>query len=81
MKFYNFEDSCDSVFDEIDCELVYLKMFYELMLIFFSNSYFLYFGESVELDKDSGIFIDCLCIFNLRLFRFLRWIDLCLSGI
>lgn len=76
MKLYNFEDSCDSVFDDIDCELVYLKMFYELMLILISKNYFFYLGESMELDKDSGIFIDCLCILNLRFFRFIRWEDL-----
>lgn len=80
MKLHNLEDSCDSAFDEIDRESVYSKTSHEPTPTSFSNSHFLYPGESVESDKDSGISTDRPCTPNSRSSRPLRWIDPRLSG-
>lgn len=80
MKLHNLEDSCDSAFDEIDRESVHSKTSHEPTPTSFSNSHFLYPGESVESDKDSGISTDRPCTPNSRSSRPLRWIDPRLSG-
>ena len=80
MKLHNLEDSCDSAFDEIDRESVHSKTSHEPTPTSFSNSHFLYPGESVESDKDSGISTDRPCTPNSRSSRPLRWVDPRLSG-
>lgn len=80
MKLQNLEDSCDSAFDEIDRESVHSKTSHEPTPTSYSNSHFLYPGESVESDKDSGISTDRPCTPNSRLSRPLRWVDPRLSG-
>ena len=81
MKLHNLEDSCDSAFDEIDRESVHSKTSHEpTPTSFHSNSHFLYLGESVESDKDSGISTDRPCTPNSRSSRPLRWVDPRLSG-
>lgn len=80
MKLQNLEDSCDSAFDEIDRESVHSKTSHEPTPTSYSNSHFLYPGESVESDKDSGISTDPPCTPNSRPSRPLRWVDPRLSG-
>lgn len=80
MKLHNLEDSCDSAFDEIDRESVHSKTSHEPTPTSFSNGHFLYPGESVESDKDSGISTDRACTPNSRSSRPLRWVDPRLSG-
>lgn len=81
MKLHNLEDSCDSAFDEIDRESLHSKTSHEpTPTSLISNSHFLYPGESVESDKDSGISTDRPCTPNSRSSRPLRWVDPRLSG-
>lgn len=80
MKLQNLEDSCDSAFDEIDRESVHSKTSHEPTPTSYSNSHFLYPGESVESDKDSGISTDRPGTPNSRPSRPLRWVDPRLSG-
>lgn len=63
MKLHNLEDSCDSAFDEIDHDRESLnsKTSHEPTPTSFGNKHFLYPGESVESDKDSGISTDRPC--------------------
>lgn len=80
MKLHNLEDSCDSAFDEIDRESVHSKTSHEPTPTSFSNNHFLYPGESVESDKDSGISTDRPCTPNSRSSRPARWVDPNLTG-
>jgi len=80
MKLHNLEDSCDSAFDEIDRESVHSKTSHEPTPTSFSNSHFLYPGESVESDKDSGISTDRPLTPKSRSSRPLTWMDPRLSG-
>lgn len=82
MKLHNLEDSCDSAFDETDHdrESVYLKTSHEPTPPAFGNKHFLYPGESVESDKDSGISTDRPCTPNSRPAGPIRGIDQELRG-
>lgn len=80
MKLHNLEDSCDSAFDEIDRESVHSKTSHEPTPTSFTNNRFLYPGESVESDKDSGISTDRPCTPNSRPSRPAKWADPRLSG-
>lgn len=80
MKLHNLEDSCDSAFDEIDRESLHSKTSHEPTPTSFSNNHFLYPGESVESDKDSGISTDRPCTPNSRSSRPVKWADPRFSG-
>lgn len=80
MKLHNLEDSCDSAFDDIDRESVLSKTSHEPTPTSFSKTHFLYPGESVESDKDSGISTDRPCTPNSRSSRPARWEDPQVSG-
>lgn len=80
MKLHNLEDSCDSAFDEIDRDSVHSKTSHEPTPTSFSNNHFLYPGESVESDKDSGISTDRPCTPNSRSSGPVKWADTRVSG-
>lgn len=80
MKLHNLEDSCDSAFDDIDRESVHSKTSHEPTPTSISKNHFLYPGESMESDKDSGISTDRPCTPNSRSSRPTRWEDPQQSG-
>ena len=77
MKHHYLEDSCDSAFDEIDHDRESLrsKTSREPTPPSSGNKHFLYPGESVESDKDSGISTDRPCTPNSRLGRSIQCVD------
>lgn len=77
MKHHYLEDSCDSAFDEIDHDRESLrsKTSREPTPPSSGCRHFLYPGESVESDKDSGISTDRPCTPNSRLGRPVRRVD------
>lgn len=76
MKLHFLEDSGDSAFDEIDHdrESMNSKASHEPTPTSFGiNKHFLFSGESVESDKDSGISTDRPCTPNSKPVRPVRW--------
>lgn len=77
MKHHYLEDSCDSAFDEIDHdrESLHSKTSRETTSPSSGTKHFLYPGESVESDKDSGISTDRPCTPSTRPARSVRCLD------
>ena len=75
MKLHNLEGSCDSAFDEIDHESLYSRTSHEPTPTSQCCNQFLYPGDSIESDKDSGISTDRPFAPSSKPAKPVRWAD------